>query len=177
MRRLKHITNHDTPPVWLTPWEFYPQQRESKKDCLGTIWSNSRDPDNHQLISQCASSPSESRQLQRGYAVLGLRARLLPHPIAYLYMPKACVEVTRRALPQHEEALQDRLSSFVVKARVLQKTAPQWAWRRLQSKATCFGSDFLTVEPVIGRQISVTKWITRSESTLAAGCNSERSHL
>ena len=61
----------------------------------------------HRLLKRnmCRAS-SETQELNSGYERLGLRTKVLPHIIAFLWLPTECLNIARRVLTVDADAEQ-----------------------------------------------------------------------
>ena len=73
----------------------------------------------------------ETVELGGGCALLGLKVKILPHIIAFLWKPEECLQITKRVLPSTDTSLPQRMHSFIREGRCLVATAPQWLWDRM----------------------------------------------
>ena len=88
------------------------------------------------LSPPCRASP-ETVELKGGYTSLGIRVKVLPHIIAFLWLPVESIKILKRVLPQPEEDFKEQMTTFIEKAKLLARSAPRWLWDRLTGAPCC----------------------------------------
>lgn len=83
------------------------------------------------------SASSMTVKLKGGYESLDIRVRVLPHIIAFLWLPHECIDIMRKVLPQSDEEFKQQMRSFIKDARNLARSAPEWCWDRLSGEYSC----------------------------------------